>query len=178
METNRKNMTVTKTSDVQLELKTPVGNMFLVANRCVLSGVLWKKSNSPILTDVRSPEAEILLETKAQLLEYLAGKRRRFDIPFELRGTDFQKRVWNQLLKVPYGETCSYKEIAEQLNDPNASRAVGNANALNPISILVPCHRVITSCGKLGGYAGGLNTKSYLLAIERPAKSRFQAELH
>ncbi len=101
-----------------------------------------------------------------QLEEYFAGKRRRFDLPLDMRGTDFQKRCWQALLKIPYGETRSYADIARAIGNPAAVRAVGLANGQNPIAIIVPCHRVIGSDGSLTGYGGGLATKRKLLELE------------
>ena len=101
-----------------------------------------------------------------QLEEYFAGRRRRFDLPLDLRGTDFQKRCWQELLKIPYGETRSYAAIARAIGNPAAVRAVGLANGQNPIAIIVPCHRVIGSDGSLTGYGGGLETKRKLLELE------------
>lgn len=101
-----------------------------------------------------------------EVMEYLSGKRKAFDFTFELDGTDFQKKVWKELTNIPYGETRSYKEIAVAVGNPKASRAVGMANNKNPISIVVPCHRVIGSDGKLVGYAGGLDMKKALLDLE------------
>lgn len=101
-----------------------------------------------------------------EIMEYLDGKRRHFDFPIELHGTDFQKKVWNQLKKIPYGETRTYKEVAEAIGNPKASRAVGMANNKNPVFIVVPCHRVVGSDGKLTGYAGGLDMKAALLELE------------
>lgn len=102
-----------------------------------------------------------------QILEYLDGKRTEFDLPLDLRGTPFQHSVWEKLLEIPYGETRSYQEIARAVRRPRALRAVGNANGANPVSLVVPCHRVVASGGKLGGYAGGLSLKARLLAMER-----------
>ena len=102
-----------------------------------------------------------------QLLEYLAGKRRGFDLALDLRGTDFQLAVWRALCAIPYGETISYAEQARRIGHPNAPRAVGAANGANPVAIVVPCHRVVNADGKLGGYGGGLELKARLLALER-----------
>ena len=102
-----------------------------------------------------------------QLEEYFAGKRQVFDLPLDMQGTDFQKKVWQSLCDIPYGETRSYKQIAEQIGSPKACRAIGNANNANPISVIVPCHRVIGANGKLVGYAGGLDLKQELLNIEK-----------
>jgi O-6-methylguanine DNA methyltransferase len=102
-----------------------------------------------------------------QVCEYLKGSRKTFNFPYKLIGTDFQKKVWNTICKIPYGETRTYKQIAEAVNSPKASRAVGMANKKNPIIIAVPCHRVIGKEGKLVGYAGGLEMKNSLLELEK-----------
>jgi O-6-methylguanine DNA methyltransferase len=102
-----------------------------------------------------------------QVCEYINGNRKSFDFPYEFQGTDFQKKVWHALCDIPYGETRSYKQIAEAVNSPKASRAVGMANNKNPITIAVPCHRVIGTNGKLIGYAGGLDMKMALLELEK-----------
>ena len=107
------------------------------------------------------PQTPLAKEAQKQLDEYFAGKRKTFDLPLSPHGTDFQKKVWNALLKIPYGKTISYKDI-----DPNAPRAVGMACNKNPIIIVIPCHRVIGSNGKLTGYAGGLEFKEKLLTLE------------
>ncbi|HZK39063.1 MAG TPA: methylated-DNA--[protein]-cysteine S-methyltransferase [Clostridia bacterium] len=109
-----------------------------------------------------------------QVREYLKGERRRFDFPYELRGTEFQKKVWNALCRIPYGEMCTYKEIATKVGNPKASRAVGMANNKNPLMIVVPCHRVVGSNGKLVGYAGGLGMKESLLELERCASDQME----
>lgn len=106
---------------------------------------------------------------RAQLDEYFAGKRRNFDLALDLRGTDFQKRCWNELLKIPYGETRSYAEIARAVGSPKSFRAVGQANHYNPIAIIVPCHRVLAAGCYLGGYGGGLPVKAWLLRLEGAA---------
>lgn len=102
-----------------------------------------------------------------QIEEYLHGKRTSFDFAYKLNGTEFQKKVWEQLLRIPYGETRTYKEIAAAIGNPKASRAVGMANNKNPIIIAIPCHRVVGTNGKLVGYAGGLDMKKALLTIEK-----------
>lgn len=116
--------------------------------------------------------SSLLLEkTENELQEYFEGKRTEFDIPIMLKGTEFYQKVWNELKKIPYGETRSYGEIAEKIGNPKASRAVGMANHNNPISIIVPCHRVVGKNSKLVGYAGGLDKKKYLIELERKVKS-------
>jgi O-6-methylguanine DNA methyltransferase len=106
-----------------------------------------------------------------QVLEYLASERTHFDIPLDLRGTPFQRAVWDVLLKIPYGESCSYAEVARAIGRPTAQRAVGSANNANPVSLVVPCHRVIAADGSLGGYGGGQELKARLLAMERSRPS-------
>lgn len=103
----------------------------------------------------------------AELNEYVAGRRKRFTVPLDLRGTPFQLKVWRALLRIPYGKTRSYQQIARAVGNPRASRAVGMANHYNPVAIIVPCHRVIASDGSLGGYAGGLKRKTQILRLER-----------
>jgi methylated-DNA-[protein]-cysteine S-methyltransferase len=115
------------------------------------------------------PGNPLLVAAASQLRAYFAGELREFHLPLDLRGTDFQLRVWRQLLTIPYGETRSYAEIARAMGAPGTVRAVGAANGANPIAIVVPCHRVIGSGGKLVGYSGGLPLKKRLLDLERPA---------
>ncbi len=112
------------------------------------------------------PAGLYLAEAEKQLLEYFAGKRREFDLPLSLHGTPFQRRVWTALREIPYGETCSYQHVAQAIGSGRAARAVGMANNRNPIPILIPCHRVVGKDGKLVGYAGGLERKRRLLALE------------
>ena len=111
--------------------------------------------------------SDVIEKAKYQLDEYFLIKRREFDIPLLFVGTDFQKKVWNELLKIPYGSTVSYSELANRIGMPNAVRAVAKANAVNAISIIAPCHRVIGSDGNLTGYGGGLERKNYLLNLEK-----------
>lgn len=151
-------------------LASPVGQLKLVANAQALVAVLWENENpkrvrlAELLEEAQHP---VLLETARQLNEYFAGQRRQFDLPLDFEGTDFQQKVWQALLSIPFGETRSYKQIAEQIGNPKAVRAVGAANGKNPISIIAPCHRVIGASGKLVGFAGGLENKDILLKIER-----------
>lgn len=112
------------------------------------------------------PDDPILAELTRQLRSYFAGSPRQFDVPLDLQGTDFQKRVWRQLETIPFGETRSYRQVADAIGAPHAVRAVGAANGANPIPIVVPCHRVIGTSGKLVGYGGGLDLKKRLLELE------------
>lgn len=151
-------------------IRSPVGELTLVADTNGLAAILWENDRpgrvrlGPLVADAEHP---ILVETERQLGEYFAGKRRTFDVPLSFSGSDFQTRVWRALLTIPFGETRSYGEIARQVGKPGASRAVGAANGRNPISIVAPCHRVVGSTGKLTGFAGGLDAKTYLLDLER-----------
>jgi methylated-DNA-[protein]-cysteine S-methyltransferase len=149
---------------------SPVGELTLVADDRSLAAILWEDDKPDrVRLGALSEKVDhpILVETERQLGEYFAGTRRTFDVPLSFAGTDFQKRVWAALLAIPFGETRSYGEIAEQLGVPGASRAVGAANGRNPISIIAPCHRVVGSTGKLTGFAGGLDAKKYLLELEQ-----------
>ena len=113
-------------------------------------------------------ETSLIKEAHLQFSEYLKGERKEFDIPFRMKGTKFQKQVWTTLCEIPYGETRSYKQIAEAIGNPKAVRAVGMANNRNPLLVVVPCHRVIGANGQLVGYAGGLDKKEFLLRLENP----------
>ncbi len=117
-------------------------------------------------TTALHPDDPFMFGVFAQLKEYFNGERKIFDIPLEIHGSDFQKKVWSELLKIPYGRTASYKYIAQKLGDIKAIRAVGKANGANPIPIVIPCHRIINSDGSLGGYTGGLKIKEKLLRLE------------
>lgn len=151
------------------EINSPVGNIKLVASDTGLAAVLWEHDN-PNRINIRhytkNNQHPVLLETERQLQEYFCGKRKSFQLPLEFIGTDFQKKVWEALLTIPFGETRTYKQIAEQIDNPQSQQAVGNANNKNPIAIIAPCHRVIGASGKLVGFAGGLKNKDILLKIE------------
>lgn len=116
-------------------------------------------------------ETKLLKEADRQLREYFSGQRKEFALPLLLRGTDFQKKVWQALCEVPFGQTASYQEIAQRIGSPKACRAVGQANHHNPVSIIVPCHRVIGKNGALTGYGGGMEMKQYLLTLEKQGLS-------
>lgn len=155
---------------VYKDIASPVGQLKLVASDKGLTAILWENDNPTrvrlgMLT--RNENHPILLEAERQLGEYFAGKRQTFSIALDMKGTPFQKNVWEQLLAIPFGETRSYGQLARALGKPQAMRAVGAANGRNPISIIVPCHRVIGSSGKLTGFAGGLEIKARLLSLEK-----------
>ncbi len=152
-----------------MEMASPVGQLKLVATETALVAVLWENENpnrvrlAELIENVQHP---ILLETQKQLNEYFTGQRQIFDLPLDFEGTEFQQKVWQALLTIPFGETRSYKQIAEQIGNVKAVRAVGAANGKNPISIIAPCHRVVGANGKLVGFAGGLESKDVLLKLE------------
>jgi methylated-DNA-[protein]-cysteine S-methyltransferase len=152
---------------------SPVGVLSLVASDRALVALVWRtEGHHRALFEhaVEKPRHPVLRETARQLKEYFAGKRRRFDIELEFRGTEFQRAVWAALLEIPYGETRTYGQIAAHLGNATAVRAVGAANGRNPISIIAPCHRVIGTSGNLTGFGGGLDAKAYLLALEAPQR--------
>lgn len=163
--------------------KSPIGTLFLAADEEGLLAVAHEGNWLRIRGAFSEPEEEtsaILEACKQQLAEYFGGLRREFSLPLIFQGTKFQNEVWRALLQIPYGETRTYSEQAFAVNSPKAVRAVGRTNGLNPILIVVPCHRVIGSQGALTGYAGGLEAKKYLLELERKSaaeqKSYFPLE--
>lgn len=150
--------------------RSPVGELLLVSNGNALTRLHLKNAaHYPEVDEswLEDESLEIFDRTITQLDEYFRGERKSFDLKIEMTGTDFQKKVWNQLRQIPFGETVSYKQLAERIGKPRAIRAVGQANGRNPISILVPCHRVLGANGTLTGYAGGLHSKNYLIALEK-----------
>ena len=149
-------------------LESPIGQLLLVADDGGLRRIDFVNGRKPAQPDPRWNEnPEPLRETLRQLRAYFAGKLEAFDLPLAPAGTPFQLAVWKRLCEIPYGETISYGELARRIGNPNASRAVGLANGSNPIPVVIPCHRVIGSNGKLTGYGGGLPIKEKLLALER-----------
>ncbi len=145
---------------------SPVGNLLLTCSERGLSGVWMEVRAHPPAERARSLAPERFSEAIRQLQEYFAGVRRDFDVQLDLSGTPFQIRVWQELRTIPFGVTISYGELASRLSQPAAVRAVGAANGRNPVSIIVPCHRVIGSNGSLTGYGGGLERKRMLLDHE------------
>lgn len=141
---------------------TPLGKMEICASDKGIRSVFFRE---PELKENPNQHTRMAM---TQLQEYFAGQRTEFTLALDAQGTSFQKSVWRELMAIPYGHTCSYRDIASGLNKPTAMRAVGAANGKNPISIIVPCHRVIGATGKLTGYAGGLERKAKLLALENP----------
>ena len=151
-------------------IESPVGKLKLVASDKGLVAILWDNDRPhrgvPLSDLVANEQHPVLVDTERQLREYFAGKRKTFSVALDMRGTRFQKNVWEALLAIPFGETRSYGQLAKQLGNPQATRAVGAANGKNPLSIIVPCHRVIGSSGKLTGFGGGLEAKAHLLNLE------------
>lgn len=145
--------------------KSPVGELLIVCTETALLSLGARKEQESVEDKENNP---VIQQTIKELEEYFAGSRKVFTVPLDLRGTEFQKKVWEALREIPYGETRSYKEIAEKIGNPKASRAVGMANHRNPIGIVVPCHRVVGANGKLTGYAGGIPMKQALLELEKP----------
>ncbi len=165
-------MNKTKRQDQPLlfqDMESPIGRLRLIASAEVLVGIWFEQGrdagrNDDTLVEGSSPVIE---KARTQLEEYFRGERRDFDLPLAPRGTEFQQRVWQRLLKIQYGTTTTYGALAGELGNPNASRAVGLANGSNPIPIVIPCHRVIGANGALTGFGGGLPIKSALLDLER-----------
>lgn len=150
---------------------TPVGKLCIGEREGAITRVTWNQ----IPTDAVEEETELIKKCKQELDEFFEGKRKTFDLPLAPAGTAFQKRVWDALREIPYGETKTYKDIAIAVDSPKGFRAVGMANNKNPIAIIVPCHRVIGSNGKLVGYAAGMETKTFLLELEQQERP-FQVE--
>lgn len=140
---------------------TPVGRIYIAETDGKICTVSFSEINQGIPI-----ETALIKKARKQLDEYFNKTRKTFDLPLKLEGTAFQQTVWKALMKIPYGKTCSYKELAENINHPQAQRAVGAANHNNKIAIIIPCHRVTASNGQLSGYAGGAEIKEFLLRLE------------
>ncbi|MFJ8885181.1 methylated-DNA--[protein]-cysteine S-methyltransferase [Streptomyces sp. NPDC102402] len=157
-------------------IESPYGDLTLVATDGLLSGLyMTGQRHRPPEETFGVPDPRPFGETARQLEAYFAGELTDFDLPMRLEGTDFQRNVWAELVRIPYGRTRSYGELADRLGKPGASRAVGLANGRNPVGIIVPCHRVIGASGSLTGYGGGLDRKQRLLAFERGAEDEVPA---
>lgn len=146
---------------------TPVGKLCIGEKDGAITRVTWNH----IPKDFILEETDLIRKCKIQLEEFFEGKRKTFDLPLAPKGTVFQQKVWNALREIPYGETCSYKDIAVAVDSPKGFRAVGMANNKNPIAIIVPCHRVVGANGKMVGYASGVDNKVFLLELEKKCKS-------
>ncbi|HUE06074.1 MAG TPA: methylated-DNA--[protein]-cysteine S-methyltransferase [Acidimicrobiales bacterium] len=152
------------TTTVTMPYESPIGRLVLECDGDTLIGI-WLPNERRHARNDADDVPPVLKETASQLDEYFAGERIDFDVRMELDGTDFQREVWTELTRIPYGETISYGELARRVGRPSAPRAVGQANGRNPIPVIVPCHRVLASNG-IGGYGGGLKVKRQLLAVE------------
>lgn len=152
----------------QWKQSSPVGTLYLVASDQGLQTILWDAQPVPMVDSLQGerPAIRILAQTVNELTQYFGGQRTQFDVPLDLVGTAFQKKVWGELRRIPYGRTVSYGDIARRLRQAKAFRAVGTANGRNPVCIIVPCHRVIAADGSLGGYSAGLHRKTQLLKLE------------
>jgi methylated-DNA-[protein]-cysteine S-methyltransferase len=156
------------------DLDSPIGALVLLADSDgALSGLLYPGHRTISLAEGAVADPAPFREVQTQLEEYFAGERTVFDVPLAPVGTSFQKAAWEQLLLIPFGETRTYGQIANALGQPGAARAVGLANNRNPISIIVPCHRVIGSTGNLTGYGGGIDAKKFLLDLESRGSTLF-----
>ncbi len=159
-----------KTPDSRIfftSLDSPVGELFLTSNGEAITELFMdKRKGGPKPIDNWLRDDSRFREAADQLRAYFAGELTDFDLPIVTTGAPFQQRVWNELRKIPYGSTISYGELAQRVGNPKASRAVGAANGSNPISIIIPCHRVIGSNGNLTGYGGGIERKKFLLEFE------------
>lgn len=144
----------------QILYHSPLGNYYLVSNGKSLVAVSLEKYKANLVCD------KVLKRAKRELDEYFKGKRKKFTVPLDPKGTPFQKKVWRALLDIPYGKTITYKELALNVESPKGFRAVGGANGKNPIPIIIPCHRVVATGGALGGYSDGLERKVELLKLE------------
>jgi O-6-methylguanine DNA methyltransferase len=159
-------------------IDSPFGEITLVSDEQHLLGLLFghsletlytnriAKLSKTLVEDWKCGSATVIEDTKKQLLEYCEGKRQHFQLPLKLLGSEFQVSVWQALLAIPFGKTQSYKQIAARIGKPSAVRAVANANGANAIAIIIPCHRVISSDGSIGGYSGGIDKKEAMLKIE------------
>jgi methylated-DNA-[protein]-cysteine S-methyltransferase len=149
-------------------IESPIGDLLLLGDGDALRGVYMQAGRKPVrVADAWQAADEPFAQARSQLEQYFAGERTSFDLPLAAEGSEFERRVWRALEDIPFGETQSYGEVAERIGAPGAARAVGLANGRNPISIVVPCHRVIGANGTLTGYGGGLERKRFLLELEQ-----------
>lgn len=149
-------------------IDTPIGMICVESNEEAITGLFFEKNKTQYKQE--KPETDLLKRAGEQLKEYFSGKRKTFDLPLSPSGTEFQKKVWKALCTIPYGETRSYGEIAAQIGNPKACRAVGGANNKNPIMIFIPCHRVIGADGSLVGFGGGIDAKKFMFNLEKGAE--------
>jgi methylated-DNA-[protein]-cysteine S-methyltransferase len=154
--------------EIQIKFRSSLGDIFICATDRAVTGILWKQREDISLTRQNKGKAYLLAQTaKKQTEEYLQGERVDFNFPIQIQGTQFQEKVWKMLMKIPYGKTWTYADLANKIKNPKAVRAVGMANGRNALSIVIPCHRVIGKSGRLTGYAGGVDIKKKLLELEQ-----------
>ncbi len=144
--------------------ETKIGKLTIGSDDNFITHIFFYKDKVP--ENIEERETAVIKQAINELNEYFEGKRKNFTVPLNPEGTEFQKKVWKALLNIPYGKTCSYKDIAEKIGSPKACRAVGSSNGKNPIPIIIPCHRVINASGNIGGYSAGLDIKTKLMNIE------------
>lgn len=153
-----------------------MGQLTLTASGGFLTGVFyeghWHLPPEDYFGTLAAGKDPVFSQAEAELAEYLDGNRTHFDVPFKVRGNRFQEKVWHRLQLIPFGETVTYGQLASELGDPHLAQAVGSAVGRNPVSIIIPCHRVVGRMGRLTGYAGGLDNKRFLLELEEPASAR------
>jgi methylated-DNA-[protein]-cysteine S-methyltransferase len=155
-------------NEYKLDYQSPIGVIEIISSEDYIHSIMFVDRESTLVHQAETPE--VLLDCYEELRQYFDGERHEFTFPFDIRGTAFQQTVWNALVQIPFGETASYRDIANTLQKEKALRAVGNANGKNRLSIVIPCHRIIGSNGSLTGYAGGLWRKEWLLNHERKFK--------
>ncbi len=174
---SKRNLGWLAAADYYDEFNTPIGLLIILTSAKGLHAIVWDSDRqdaryNTLLEQLKKSKTEkTIVSAKQQLQEYFVGERHKFELPLVFNGTDFQIKAWRELLKIPYAETISYGQQATRLGDKNKARAVGMANHCNPISIIIPCHRVIGSNGQLVGFGGGLDKKAYLLKLEQTHRS-------
>ena len=156
-------------NQIQYKMESEAGSLYLVASEQGLQGIFWHKQPVQLVKSLNPlhEQEKIILNVIKQIEEYFKGQRKTFNIVLSFSGTSFQKQVWRELSKIPFGKTVSYKDIAKRIKNSKAVRAVGSANGKNPFSIIIPCHRVIAADGSIGGYGGGVPVKRRLLELEQ-----------
>ncbi len=162
-------------ADHYKKIESPIGPLTLVARAKCLTAICWERDDSGGMPSIASTEDKthpVLVAAERQLNEYFDGRRKTFSLPLELAGTEFQNKVWRAVMTIPFGETRSYGQIAEQVGNERAMRAVGSANGKNPFSIVVPCHRVVGAAGEATGSGVGLDCRRFLLALESDCLGR------
>ena len=151
----------------QLEIQSLIGPIFIIASKKLIHSITNKRNSRYEMVDSKDSFYPILVKAQEQIQDYLAGKRKKFNLPFAFQGTLFQESIWSEISRIPYGKKISYKELAERIKKPQAARAVGTAVGKNPLCLIIPCHRIIGSNGEIGGFSMGAETKKKLLKLEQ-----------